>query len=323
MNHPAAISYITRILIVVFVTSIEDAVAQQADEVTRRCLGEVRETMEREEIKQLAEGDQNKVTEYCNQGDVKRATRYVMLIGAYRRCTLDLDTHIENNNLDVAADVRSRAYSICREGNLQKAIEVVAASPTKEPTAPAEIISFVASNSTVERGGSVTLSWQTANANTVMLGRAGTEDFRTVQASGSQSLSPDKTTIYVLMAGRSTTGPTKMESKTLQIQVSATPPTAESCSISGRVTGKLQDQGFTVTHVGVFVPGESKPKFQRQLDNTGRYSFKALPGDQEFRVAPFGKSAAGWRYDRRKALVSCQAGGSFTVNLHILGVFVD
>ena len=189
--------------------------------------------------------------------------------------------------------------------------------------APAEIISFVASNRTVEKGGSVTLSWQTANANTVMLGRAGTEDFRNVEAPGSQVVSPDKTTTYVLMAGRSTTGPTTMETKTLKIQVSATPTTAETCSISGRVTGKLRDQGFTVTHVGIFVPGELKPKFQRQLDNTGRYSFEKLPGDQEFRVAPFGKSAAGWRYNPQKALVSCLAGGSFTMNLHILGVSID
>lgn len=192
-----------------------------------------------------------------------------------------------------------------------------------QEAAPPEIISFIASDTTVTKGKSVTLSWETANANTILLGRAGTEDFRSVPASGSQLVSPDKTTTYVLMAGHRTTGPTTMESKTLQIQVTGTMPTAETCSISGRVTGRLHDQGFTVTHVGIFVPGESKPRFQRQLDNTGRYSFEKLPAGQEFRVAPLGKNAAGWRYDRQKAAVSCLAGGSFIVNLDILGVSTD
>ena len=113
------------------------------------------------------------------------------------------------------------------------------------------------------------------------------------------------------------------ETRTFNVNPVAPPAKASTCSISGRVTGKLQDQGFTVTHVGVFVPGEWKPRFTRQLDNQGRYAFEKLPGDQEFRVAPFGKGAAGWRYDRQKALVSCRAGKSFKLNLHILGVSVD
>ncbi len=157
------------------------------------------------------------------QGNVNRATGYVKLIGAYRRCARELDAHIENNNLDVAKDVRSRAYSTCRQGDLQKAIEIVTRSPTKEPAAPAEIISFVASSSKVKKGGSVTLSWRTTNASTVMLGRAGTSDFRNVQASGSQSVSLDKTTTYVLMVGRSTKEPTKMESRKLQVSVFTDP----------------------------------------------------------------------------------------------------
>lgn len=193
--------------------------SKEANGATTQCLAEVRETMGREGIKQLKAGDQKKVTRYCKRGDVNRATSYVMLIGAYQRCTRNLDAHIEENNLDVAKDVRSRAYSTCRRGNLRKAIEVVAGAATKELATPAEIISFVASSSKVKKGDSVTLSWQTANANTVMLGRAGTSDLQDVLASGSQSVSPDKTTKYVLLAGRSTKGPVKMESKTLLVNV--------------------------------------------------------------------------------------------------------
>ena len=223
MNKATAISYITIALIIFCVTPIKDADAQQGDEATRRCLAEVRETMGREEIKQLGTGDQKKVAELCKQGDVKRATKYVMQIGASKRCTRGLNAHIKNNNLDVAKEIRSRAYSTCRQGDLRKAIAVVSGSPTKEPVAPAEIISFVATKSKVKKGGSVTLSWRTANANTVMLGRAGTKDFKNVQTSGSQSVSPDKTTTYVLMAGRSTKGPTKMESKKIQVSVISDP----------------------------------------------------------------------------------------------------
>lgn len=113
------------------------------------------------------------------------------------------------------------------------------------------------------------------------------------------------------------------ETRTFNVSPIAPSPATNTCSISGQMTGKLQDQGFKVTHVGIFVPGESKPKFIKQLDNQGRYTFQKLPGGQEFRIAPFGRNAAGWRYDRQKALVSCRAGKSFTVNIHILGVLID
>jgi hypothetical protein len=113
------------------------------------------------------------------------------------------------------------------------------------------------------------------------------------------------------------------ETRIFNVYPVAPPATVKTCAISGRVTGKLQDQGFTVTHVGVFVPGETKPKFIKKLDHRGRYVYTALPGDQKFRITPLGRYAAGWRYDRGKALVSCLAGASFTVNLHVLGVMSD
>lgn len=298
MNQAVAISYITLAISIVCVTSIEDAVAQQADEATRRCLAEVRETMGREEIKQLDAGDQKKVAEYCKQGDVNRATRYVMVIGAYQRCMRDLDAHIENNNLDVAQDVRSRAYSTCRRGDLRKAIEVVAGSSTREPAAPAEIISFVASNSKVRKGDSVALSWRTANANTVMLGRAGTGDFRNVQASGSQSVSPDKTTTYVLMAGQSTKGPAKMESKTLEISVitdpviarfDASPPTIRQ-GLKSKLTWDVYDADRVTLDGSPVSPRGDRVVSPKRTTN---YTLMAWTGDKDIkgqvrvRVSPF------------------------------------
>lgn len=219
MKQATMIGYITLFFIVLLVTSIEDAVAQQVDELTRQCLTEVREIMKREGFKQLGAADQRKVSEYCKQGEVKRAIRLVRAIGTSRRCTRDLNDHIKHNNLDVDKGLLGRAYRSCRRGDLQKAIEVVDGAPTKVPAAPAEIISFVASTSKVKKGSSVTLSWRTANAHTVMLGRVGANDFQNVPTSGSRSVSPDKTTTYVLMVGQSTKGPTKMKSKTLQVGI--------------------------------------------------------------------------------------------------------
>ena len=62
---------------------------------------------------------------------------------------------------------------------------------------------------------------------------------------------------------------------------------------------------------------------QESLAHRGRYTYTALPGDQKFRIVPLGRYAAGWRYDRRKTLVSCLAGASLRVDLHILGVMID
>lgn len=323
MKQATQVCSIVLVLVGVIVTFAEDAFAQPTDEATRRCLAEVRQAMIREQIKKLYAGDEKKVSEYCARGDVDRATGFIELIGANSRCVQALDAYIEDNNLDIAKDIRGRAYASCRRGDLQSAIDILAGAPMAEPAGPVEILSLVASSSKVDRGGSVTLSWQTANANTVMLGTFGARDFQKLPASGSTTVSPDTTTTYVLMAGGVTKGPSKMESKTLQIQVNSAPPVAKTCSISGKVTGKLRDQGFKVTHVGVFVPGESKPRFSRQLDRNGRYAFKELPGGQDFRIAPFGQRAAGWRYDRRNTQVSCLGGRSLTVDLHVLGVWTD
>ncbi|SEM92873.1 hypothetical protein [Nitrosomonas marina] len=113
------------------------------------------------------------------------------------------------------------------------------------------------------------------------------------------------------------------ESRAFNVSPVGIPESTNTCAISGQLTGKLQDHGFAVTHVGVFVPGESKPKSVAELDNRRRYIFQKLPGNVEYRIAPFGRSAAGWRFDRQKAHVLCQAGGSHTVNIHVQGVLMD
>ena len=248
MKQTIIISYIKLAFIVLFITYSEDAVAQQDDGLTRQCHIEVRKTMKLEGLKQLNPGEQKSIKEKCKQGDIGSAIRCVMRIGALKRCIYDLNTHIKKNNLVVAKDVQSRAYSQCRRGSLRKAISVLEKELTKVPAVPAEIISFVASISKIKKGNSVTLSWHTANANTVMLGKRGTNDFPNVQTSGSKVVSPDKDSTYVLMVGQSTKGkPTAMKTKTLHIAVSTKPKTPTGtryCTVTGLVGSVINFEGY-------------------------------------------------------------------------------
>ena len=303
------IGYITLALSALVLTSIKYAVAEQADVTTRRCLVEVRETMIREGIKQLYAGDQKRVNESCKKGDVNSAIRFVERIGAYKRCVRDLDAHIKNNILDVAKDVHNRAKSQCRRGDLRKAIEEINVAPTKIPATLAEIISFVANTGKVEKGSSVTLSWRTANANTVMLGRYGANDFQKVQASGSRLVSPDKTTTYVLMVGQSTKEPTAMKSKTLQIAVS-TPPKG-TCSIEGELEGKWRQRiqerpkgpsSIWTVDVGIYIVGSDRPFEGASVSDRGIYRFKDLSAGKEYTVRPF------WASSPQEGNVSCTPG---------------
>jgi len=309
MKKVTMIGYITIALSVLALTPIEYAVAEKSDVTTRRCLLKVRETMIREGIKQLYAGDQKRVNESCKKGDVNKAIRFVEWIGAYKKCVRDLDAHIKKNILDVAKDVHNRAKSQCRRGDLRKAIGEVGVALTKIPAKAAEIISFVASTSKVKKGSSVTLSWRTTNANTVMLGRYGANDFLKVQASGSRSVSPDKTTTYVLMVGQSTKGPTAMKSKRLQVAVS-TPPKG-TCSIEGELEGKWRQRiqerpqepsSIWTVDVGVYIVGSDRPFEIASVSEHGIYRFKDLSAGKEYRVRPF------WASSPREGNVSCTAG---------------
>lgn len=311
MKKNFLIVYIILTLSILLLPSIEYAVAEQTDVTTNRCLLEVREAMVREEIKQLYAGDQKKVTESCKRGDVNTAIRYVERIGAMKSCVQDLNAHIKNNNLDIAKDVYNRAMSQCRRGDLRKAIEEVSVEATKAPATSAKIISFVANTSNVQKGSSVILSWRTANANTVMLGRSGVNNFQKVQASGSRSVSPDKTTTYVLMVGKSTKGPTAMKSKTLQIAVS-TPPTG-TCSIEGKLEGKWRQRikerpqapsSIWTVAVGIYIVGSNRPfPFEgASISDQGIYRFKDLSAGKEYMVRP------DWASSPRKGYVSCAPG---------------
>lgn len=314
MKQTTAIFYATLVFFVIFVTFFEDAVAESI----RQCHTEVRDVMVSEGIKKLDAGDLKIVNENCKQGNVNSATKYVKRIGAYKRCTQFLNDHIKSKRIKVDKKTFDRARGKCRRGDLQKAIELVstglpakgATKPykrprptkpplsTKEPAAPAKIISFVTNKSKIKKGESVNLSWRTENANTVTLSKRGAKDIQTVQTSGSQSVSPDKTTTYLLMAGRRTKGSTAMVSKLLQVTVS-TPPN-RTCSITGNLTGKwkqlvyeqLKGPGSMWTvDVEIYAAGSDKMLRVASVANkgiygNGKYRFNGLDCGKKYTLIP-------------------------------------
>lgn len=312
MKKTAIIGCNTITFIVLALTTIENAIAEQSDVTTRKCHLEVRETMVRAGIKQLYAADQKRVNKSCQQGDVSSAIKYIERIGVYKRCVRDLDAHIKDTLLHVNKDVHNRAISQCRQGDLKKAIAEVSVAPTEIPDTPAEIISFAANTGKVNKGSSVTLSWRTANANTVMLGRYGKNDLQKVPTSGSRSYSLDQTTTYILMVGQSTSGPTTMKSKTLQVVVSA--PPKGTCSIEGELEGKWRQpiqerpQGpssIWTVDVGIYNVGSDRPFEGASVSghgNHGIYRFKDLSAGKEYTVKPV------WASSPPEGNVSCTPG---------------
>src|SRR3982075_971830 len=72
----------------------------------------------------------------------------------------------------------------------------VAPPPPPPPPPPAAPTASLSANpSTVDKGGSTTLTWQTSNATDVSIDGVGA-----VQASGSQSVTPADSTTYTLTA---------------------------------------------------------------------------------------------------------------------------
>jgi hypothetical protein len=124
--------------------------------------------------------------------------------------------------LDKPEMTKIREY--CERGEVDKAVALLLGKADKVDSAPAEIVSFSASTSNIKKGNSVTLSWSTANANTVMLGTKGTSDFQSVEATGSKTISPDKTSTYVLMVSQSSkNGPAATTTKAVQVNVNYDP----------------------------------------------------------------------------------------------------
>jgi peptidoglycan-associated lipoprotein len=80
-------------------------------------------------------------------------------------------------------------------------------------------VKLQASPTTIQRGGSVTLTWSSTNATTLSL----SPDIGNVSAEGTQSVTPSASTTYTLTA----TGPGGSADANVHITVSAPPPVAK------------------------------------------------------------------------------------------------
>jgi len=87
--------------------------------------------------------------------------------------------------------------------------------PPPPPPPPAPTASLSANPSTIEKGQSASLTWQTANATDITIDAIGT-----VQASGSQQVSPPDSTTYTLTVK----GPGGTQTASARITVTAPPP---------------------------------------------------------------------------------------------------
>ncbi|MEF8733635.1 MAG: hypothetical protein V5B40_17515 [Candidatus Accumulibacter meliphilus] len=244
--------------------------------------------------------------------------------------------------LPFPAGIRLEKISTCDSQAAKEAAKDPAKDPAKEPAkeqekkaGPPQIVSFKVTPDRVQRGGSVTLSWEVQNADGVRLfddsGEVETRNMvpgaqrgRPLSISGSEALSIDKATTFRLLAvdrqGRRVAATTTVRLLNGQ---------SVSCRIFGKVSGtpvriRLSPKGpletFKLTHVGVFVPGEGQPTLSTRVNAQGGYSFPAVPGNQEFRVVPLGPN---WLYEDSNERVSCLAGKSFRVDFAIKGVRAD
>ncbi len=96
------------------------------------------------------------------------------------------------------------------------AVTPKAEAPPPPPPAPAPTMSLSANPSTIEKGQSTTLSWNSSNATTVTISGG----IGTVEASGSRSISPATSTTYSARA----TGPGGETTAETRVTVTAPPP---------------------------------------------------------------------------------------------------
>ena len=101
-------------------------------------------------------------------------------------------------------------------GACKKKVVAPPPAPPPPPPPPAPTVTLTAEPSTVEKGQSVTLSWSSQNATTLDL----QPGIGTVQASGSQSVTPQDSTTYTITA----TGPGGTANATARVTVTIPPP---------------------------------------------------------------------------------------------------
>jgi hypothetical protein len=185
----------------------------------------------------------------------------------------------------------------------------------KLPDAP-EILSFTVAPHRIHAGQAATLRWQTANADHVFVGERNPEWPRTspepihaprdVEPSGSLQVSPSQTVTYRLEAKKE--GKSTFQDVTVEVTSSLSP--AATCSITGRLSGRLQwdtrdDRGqpvsFTLTHI--VMTNMTTPEAAQRVARVHRrrYTFVDVPAGQTYKIFP-----GNFFSQPREQIVSCR-----------------
>jgi hypothetical protein len=180
-----------------------------------------------------------------------------------------------------------------------KSVSECPEQPAKElPDAP-EILSFTVAPQRIHAGKTATLQWRTANTDHVFVGERNPEWPHTspepiraprgIEPSGSLQVSPSQTVIYRLEAKKE--GKSTLQDVT--VEVTSFPTPAATCSIAGRLSGKLQwdtkdDRGqpvsLTLTHMYMRTPGAAQPVHARVQGE--EYIFANVPAGQTYTIVP-------------------------------------
>jgi hypothetical protein len=209
-----------------------------------------------------------------------------------------------------------------------KSVSECPEQPAKElPDAP-EIISFTVAPQRIHAGEAATLQWRTANTDHVFVGEgnpgwphATLEPIRAprgVEPSGSLQVRPSQTVKYRLEAKKEG----KSTFQDVTVEVTSPPTQAATCSITGRLSGKLrwntrddtgQPVSYTLTHIYMTTSEAAQPV--RAPVQGREYTFSNVSAGKTYRIFP-----NNFRSQPRERSVSCQPNTTHRgVNFEITG----
>jgi len=297
----------------------------QAEEVSNTaylaCKEKVSEELEAVHTKGLGPKVAGEVDSLCRQGKTEEALRFALPMQAKRDCVNRVRQGAAAPDSKLGKDEIGKAHDLCRRGEIDAAFAILDGSSGNEPAAELpgfpEILSVSFSPQDIQAGETTTLRWSTTGASSVEVGKRNPQwphassepilDPQTLDASGSIAIEPLATVTYQV---RAIGGAGKATSKDVTVVVSSVPQPAATCSITGRLTGRLHwdtkdDRGqpisFDLTHMFGWEPGATQPMSAEVRD--GRFTFEGVPAGKRITIRP-----GSYRSNPRERSLSCVAG---------------
>jgi len=285
------------------------------------CKEKVNAELEAAQAKGLGPKVAAEVDGLCRQGRTEEALRFAFPMQAKRDCVNRVRQEAAAPDSKLGKDEIGEAHNLCRQGDVDAAFAILDGSSGNGPAAELpgfpDVLSLSFSPQNIRAGEATTLRWNTSGASSVEVGRRNPQwphassepilDPQTVGPSGSIAIQPSATVTYQV---RAIGGAGKSASKEVTVVVSSVPQPAATCSISGRITGKLKwdtqdDRGqpisFDLTHVYGWEPGADRPVSAEVRGR--RFTFEGVPAGKSFTIRP-----GGYRSNPRERTLSCVAG---------------